>query len=87
MKNIRLIGTNYRLPFSACDISLRNHIQDHSLPFSIDLNQKMIEEDFHIQELLSNGKNEMSYLLEFGNEDFKENEGKITSLQRKKNFT
>ena len=63
--SMKLTGTNYLQIYKACDISLKNHILSHNLPFSIDLNAKMIEAELHIQELLSLGDREMADFLDF----------------------
>ena len=63
--SMKLTGTNYLQIYKACDISLKNHILSHNLPFSIDLDAKMIEAELHIQELLSLGEREMADFLDF----------------------
>ena len=58
----------------------------HSLPTLVDLDAKLIETDFHMQELLSLENNEMNEYSEFVEEDLKEYERTMHTNSAKEIF-
>ena len=64
-KSTKLTGTNYIKIYRNCELNLKSHFLSSSLPFTLELETKLVESDLQIEKLLSLGKEEMEHFLRF----------------------
>ena len=64
-KSTKLTGTNYIKIYRNCELNLKSHFLSSSLPFTLELETKLVESDLQIEKLLSLGKEEMENFLRF----------------------